>query len=583
MAVVELHDVTFTHLHREKPALSKINLEIKQGEFVGLLGPLGAGKSTLLYSLTGAVPQILPGRLTGDIIVDGKNTKDHQVAELVTCVGLVIDDPTVQVFNLTVEDDVEFGPLNVGVPTDEIPARAEYALTASRLKGMENRHPKELSGGQQQALSLAGVLAMRPKVLGLDEPISMLDPIGKQSMLEAVRNLNKEYGTTCIIAESGADLEDVLNLVDRVVVMDEGRILADGNPRVAVQDGLLDRVGVGMPQIAILFHELKKRAPDVEIPVRLDDAISLLTDYIRKGIVKVQSQERRTVAKTHDSNPYVEVEHLTFTYPGNVTALNDLKFNLWRGEFTGIIGQNGSGKSTLAQCLVGVYKPSDNRARILVGGVDIKSAPLREIITKVNYVFQNPDYMLFSRDVDEEVSFGLRMLEYPKEKIPSIVEETLTLLGLQEYRKTLISDLPRYLRTLVGLASVLVLKPDVLIIDEPTNGLDRRESLRLLNYLRGLQSKGLTFAIITHDMRLVSEFCDRVVAMNDGRILLDGTAEEVFSSQDELRKASLKPPQITQLAQALRQYGFSPNTLTVEDFARQLEAGGGPVAHMVRT
>lgn len=576
MALIEFRDVTFTHLHKKNPALNGINLTIDEKEFVALLGPLGAGKSTLLYSLNGVVPHLLPGHLKGDILVDGKNTKDHDVAELVTTVGLVIDDPTVQVFNLTVIDDVEFGPLNVGVSLEEIPARSEYSLSASRLKGLETRHPKELSGGQQQALSLAGVLAMRPKVLGLDEPISMLDPIGKNMMLQAVRDINEKFGATCIIAESGADLEDVMNLVDRVIVMDEGRILAQGDPRVAVDDGLLEKVGVGMPQVSLLFRELKKKVPDIEIPARLDDAISLLSSCLDKGIIKVR-KSRATKAQSADmakSEPYVDVKNLTFIYPGAVKALDDVSFQLRQGELTGIIGQNGSGKSTLAQCVVGVYKPSSPDAKIRVDDVDVVKSSIKEIVTKVNYVFQNPDYMLFSKDVNEEVSFGLRMLEYPKEKINDIVDETLKLLGLKEYKETLINDLPRYLRTLVGLASVLVLRPNILIIDEPTNGLDRRESLRLLKYLRELQGKGLTFAIITHDMKLVSEFCDRVVVMNEGRILLDGKPAEVFSSQDQLREASLKPPQIAQLAQALASHGLSAATLSIDGFMEQLDVGG---------
>jgi len=576
LALIEFRDVTFTHLHAKNPALNSVDLRIEEKEFVALLGPLGAGKSTLLYSLNGVVPHLLPGHLNGDIIVDGKNTKEHDVAELVTTVGLVIDDPTVQVFNLTVIDDVEFGPLNVGVPPEEIPARSEYSLSASRLKGLEMRHPKELSGGQQQALSLAGVLAMRPKILGLDEPISMLDPIGKNMMLQAVRDINEKFGATCIIAESGADLEDVMNLVDRVIVMDGGRVLAEGDPKVAVEDGLLDKVGVGMPQVSLLFHELKKKVPDIEVPVRLDDAISLLSSYLDKGIVKVR-KPHTTKARSSEmakAEPYVDVGNLTFIYPGDVKALDNVDFQLRKGEFAGIIGQNGSGKSTLAQCIVGVYKPSDPDARIRVDDVDVVKSSIKEIVTKVNYVFQNPDYMLFSKDVNEEVGFGLRMLEYPKEKINDTVDETLTLLGLKEYKNTLINDLPRYLRTLVGLASVLVLRPNILIIDEPTNGLDRRESLRLLKYLRELQEKGLTFAIITHDMKLVSEFCDRVVVMNEGRILLDGKPAEVFSSQDQLRQASLKPPQIAQLAQALESHGLSSATLSVDDFVEQLDVGG---------
>jgi len=367
-----------------------------------------------------------------------------------------------------------------------------------------------------------------------------------------------------------------MNLVDRVIVMDEGRVLAQGDPKVAVEDGLLDKVGVGMPQVSLLFHELKKKVPDIEIPVRLDDAISLLSSYLDKGIVKVRKPHTTKVRSSEmaKAEPYVDVGNLTFIYPGEVKALDNVDFQLRKGEFAGIIGQNGSGKSTLAQCIVGVYKPSDPEARIRVDDVDVVKSSIKEIVTKVNYVFQNPDYMLFSKDVNEEVGFGLRMLEYPKEKINDTVDETLTLLGLKEYKNTLINDLPRYLRTLVGLASVLVLRPNILIIDEPTNGLDRRESLRLLKYLRELQEKGLTFAIITHDMKLVSEFCDRVVVMNEGRILLDGKPAEVFSSQDELRKASLKPPQIAQLAQALGSHGLSPATLSVDDFVEQLDVGG---------
>lgn len=576
MALIEFRDVTFTHLHKKNPALNSIDLKIDEKEFVALLGPLGAGKSTLLYSLNGVVPHLLPGHLKGDIIVDGKNTKEHDTAELVTSVGLVIDDPTVQVFNLTVIDDVEFGPLNVGVPPEEIPARSEYSLSASRLKGLETRHPKELSGGQQQSLSLAGVLAMRPKVLGLDEPISMLDPIGKNMMLQAVREINDKFGATCIIAESGADLEDVMNLVDRVIVMDEGRILAQGDPRVAIEDGLLEEVGVGMPQVSLLFHELRRKIPNIEIPAKLDEALRLLSGYLEKGVIKVRKHGAPKVqpSQTPKSSPYVDVENLTFIYPGGVKALENLSFQLRRGEFTGIIGQNGSGKSTLAQCIVGVYKPSNRDAKIRVDEVDVIKSPIADIVTKANYVFQNPDYMLFSKDVNEEVGFGLKMLDYPKEKIDEIVDETLKLLGLQDYKKTLINDLPRYLRTLVGLASVLVLRPEILIIDEPTNGLDRRESLRLLRYLRELRGKGLTFAIITHDMKLVSEFCDRVVVMNEGKILLDGTAADVFSSQEQLRQASLKPPQMAQLAHALGSHGVSATTLTVEDFMSQLDIGG---------
>ncbi|MCS6785306.1 MAG: energy-coupling factor ABC transporter ATP-binding protein, partial [Candidatus Caldarchaeum sp.] len=230
-----------TYLHRQEKALTEVSLSIDKGEFVGLLGPLLSGKTTLLHLLNGLIPHVIPARIEGEVLVDGKNPRDFLVAEMSEHVGMVLDDPTVQVFSLTVKDDISFGPLNLGMPLDEIEERVAYAAEVTRLKPLLMRHPKELSGGQQQALSLAGVLAMRPKVLALDEPISMLDPIGKSLVLEEIKELNEKYGLTCIIAESGADLEDVLNIVTRVVVLDSGRIVFDGDPDEAVRNDVISR------------------------------------------------------------------------------------------------------------------------------------------------------------------------------------------------------------------------------------------------------------------------------------------------------------------------------------------------------
>ncbi len=579
MPVVEVSDLTVTYLRKKEPALKNVSFKINEGEFVGLLGPLGAGKTTLLYTLVGIIPHTIPARVKGTVVVDGKNPLDHTVAEMVTSIGLVIDDPTVQVFNLTVEDDVAFGPMNLGMPEDEIERNVEYALRATRLKGLEKRHPKELSGGQQQALSIAGVLAMRPKVLALDEPISMLDPVGKSIVLKAINELNLEYGITCIIAESGSDLEEVMNIVNRVVVLNEGEVLVEGDPKVAVEDRLLERIGVGLPQVSELFLKLREKLPDLDVPVSLEEAIELLREYLNEGTIKVRPREGKGGKPSRNpprmgGSDYVRVSNLHYTYPSGVKALNGVNLTLREGELVGIIGQNGSGKTTLSFCIVGIYKPTNPDAEVIVDGVDVTKSSTFEIIRKVNYIFQNPDAMLFSKDVYEEVSFGPKMLEYDEETTKRLVEDVLKFLGIEEHKHTLIVDLPKYLRTMVGLASVLVLKPRMLIVDEPTNGLDRKESIRLMRHLRELIKEGITFVIITHDMRLVSEFCDRVIVMSNGQVLLDGTPREVFSRHEVLRRASLKPPQITQLAAALRDFGFAEDTLTVNEFLDQLEVVG---------
>jgi energy-coupling factor transport system ATP-binding protein len=586
MPLIEFQNVTFTYMHKKEPAIKNINLTIDEGEFVALLGPLGSGKTTLLYCLNGIIPHELPGKLEGNVIVDGKNTKEHSIAEMVSSVGLVLDDPTVQIFNLTVKDDIEFGPINLGIPLDEVEERVKYALEVTRLKGLESRHPKELSGGQQQELAIAGVLAMRPKVLALDEPISMLDPIGKNMVLQAIKELNQKYGVACIISESGADLEDIMNIVNRVIVMDRGQILVDGEPKLAVKDGLLSEIGVGLPQVSELFLKLKNYNCNIDIPASFDEAVKLLREYVRKGIIKVKPRERvskHSPKKEVDSKILVRAENIDFVYPNGVKALEGVSFTVREGELLALIGQNGSGKSTLSLCLVGVYKPTNKNAKIEVLGSDIIKSDTRDIVTKINYVFQNPNNMLFSKDVIEEVSFGLKMFDYPPKEINKIVNETLEMLGLNEYGKMLIIDLPHFLRTLVGIASVLTLKPKVLIIDEPTGGLDRKDSIKLISLLNELKLKGITSVIITHDMKLVSEFADRIVVMSNGKVLIEGPPEKVFTSKAVLEEASLKPPQISQLAQALVDLGFDPEIVKIEEFLQQVEVRqeGGNNASMV--
>ncbi|MDW8062852.1 MAG: energy-coupling factor transporter ATPase [Candidatus Caldarchaeum sp.] len=570
MSLIELKNVNVTYLHRQEKALTEVSLSIDKGEFVGLLGPLLSGKTTLLHLLNGLIPHVIPARIEGEVLVDGKNPRDFLVAEMSEHVGMVLDDPTVQVFSLTVKDDISFGPLNLGMPLDEIEERVAYAAEVTRLKPLLMRHPKELSGGQQQALSLAGVLAMRPKVLALDEPISMLDPIGKSLVLEEIKELNEKYGLTCIIAESGADLEDVLNIVTRVVVLDSGRIVFDGDPDEAVRNDVISRCGVGNPHIAELALNLLKMGVAIEVPASIDRGEAELRRLLVSGKLKVKDVKPNHKTAFRGA-PLVEAKHVSFIYPNGVKALNDVSITLYEGELTAFIGQNGSGKSTLALTLVGVYKPTNRDAEIKSLGIDVVKADPKEIVKRVNYVFQNPNNMLFSRTVFEEVSFGLKNMRYPPGEIPKLVEKTLNLLGIIDAKDTLIIELPRFLRTLVALASVLVLEPRLVIIDEPTSGLDRKDSLRLMEILNRLKSGGITPVIITHDMRLVSEFADRVVVMSEGRIILDGPPADVFSRSEILSTASIKPPQITQLAHRLRDFSFRPDTITVQDFLNQLE------------
>ncbi|MEM1943489.1 MAG: ATP-binding cassette domain-containing protein [Candidatus Caldarchaeum sp.] len=566
-----MKNVSVNYLHRSEKALDNVSLSVEEGEFVALVGPLLSGKTTLLFLLNGLIPNVIPAKIEGEISVAGKNPRSYLVAEMAPTVGLVLDDPTVQVFSLTVKDDVAFGPINLGMPLHEIEERVEYAVSATRLKPLLLRHPKELSGGQQQALSIAGVLAMRPKVLALDEPISMLDPIGKSLVLEAIKDLNKRYGMTCIIAESGADLEDVLNIVNRVVVLDKGKIIFDGTPDEAVENSCLKYTGVGAPQVAELFERLREIGLTTKIRGTLDGAEEEMRKLISSGRVKIIPNTGVKNFQKARGNPVVIAKRITYVYPNGVRALDGVDLMLYERELTAIIGQNGSGKSTLALTLVGVYKPTNPDAEINVLGLDVIKADPKEVVRKINYVFQNPSNMLFSKTVEDELSFGPKNLGYSPKEIEKLIDNTLNLLGIPHVKKELIIDLPRYLRTLVALASILILEPKIIIIDEPTSGLDRKDSLRLMEIIKNLKNMGTSLVIITHDRRLVSEFADRVIVMADGKILLDGTPREVFSQREILDKASLKPPQITELAQNLSDVGFRPDVLRVEEFIQQIK------------
>lgn len=575
--IIEVNNLSFIYLHRKNPVIKNINLKIREGEFIAIIGPLGAGKTTLLRSFNGVIPYYFPGKLQGDVIVNRTmNTRKNDILKLSRYVGMVLDDPSTQIFNLTVEDDVAFGPINIGLPFDEIERRTKYAIDILRLNGLEKKHPKELSGGQQQRVALAGALAMRPQLIVLDEPISMLDPIGKREVLESIKELNRKYNIACVIAESGSDLEEVITLTNRAIIMNDGQILFDGSPSDALATGYLEELGIGVPQVAELFKKISVRLGEkLRIPVSIEEAADAIRTLIKQGKIQINKEKvtehielfkEELVAKEYkEQEPIVIADKIWFTYPNGTVALKGINLMINKGELVAFIGQNGSGKSTLALNLAGALKPTNNDATIIVDGIDVVRTDTTKLITHINYVFQNPDVQLFSKNVYEEIIFALRMKGYSPSKIKERAQEVIDMLGIT-FTKKQIFDLTKDVKTLVALASVLVLKPSVLIVDEPTSGLDRKSSIALMEIFKELRNRGHTIVIITHDMKLVYENCDRVVVMNDGQILLDGTPRQVFSQVDILKSAYIKPPQITQLAYALTEYGIPTTVYMVDEF-----------------
>jgi energy-coupling factor transporter ATP-binding protein EcfA2 len=553
---VDFRNVSFTYWQAEAPALRDISLHIPAGQFVVLTGPTGAGKSTFLQMLNGLIPHHIPGRLEGEVLIKGKSTRNFSVAELSRQVGLVFEDPDTQIVSLTVEDDAAFGPSNLGLKTEEIRANVRQALLSTRLLGFEGRNPFTLSGGEKQSLAMAGILAMRPEILALDEPTSMLDPAGRARIISILKSLASETNTTILVVEQNPEL--VIELADRVLLFDEGRVIKDGTPRQVFGDvEALQRVGVKLPPVVETFWELRQRGLWQEtLPFTVEEAAAALQPKLglKAAAGSIVASQAGASLK---GDLVVDVQRVEHDYGNEVTALKSVSVQFQRGEMTAIVGQNGSGKSTLSFHLVGILQPTNPEGRVLVDGLDVLKTPLRELIRHVNYVFQNPDDQLFQESVAEEIEYGLKKLGIASEERKRRLEWVVELFGLQAYVDQPPKSLRRGLRTRTAIASIVAMQPKVLVVDEPTTGLDRRESLEIMQVLAGLGDSGATVIFITHEMDLVAQFARRVVVMHAGNILSEGPPMRVFSELPLLRQASLSQPDIYSLAVRLGWSDFS--------------------------
>jgi energy-coupling factor transport system ATP-binding protein len=562
---VEFRNFSFTYMGRDSKALNSINLGIEEGTITGILGSAGAGKTSLLHSMNGLIPNEVPGFSSGEVFVDGKSTKDVDPALLAEKVGLVLEKPGSQLLALTVYDDIAFGPSNLGLGLEEIKQRVEFAITAARLNGMEKRNPEELSGGQQQSLAIADILSMKPMLLALDEPVSMLDPEGKDRVLSVVSSLVNEGQSTLVITESGSDLESIIKYLDRVVVLKKGVLVADGKPEKVLTSSVLDEVGVGRPQTATLFERLGLKATAEAL-----ESVQGARDYLLKMAVRYSPRQSLAAAEAPAQAPIVTVKNLKHTFDGEFFALKGVSLEVPKGEILGIIGQNGSGKTTLCLHMVGILKPSNPDSSVFVDGVDVTKAHTKEVIKHANYVFQNPDNQLFQEKVKEEISYGLRMTGVPEAEISLLVSETLTKFGLEEYSDDYVQDLPRDAKTLLAVASVQVMKPTVLFVDEPTNGMDRGKAEWAVNLFKSFNRAGQTLVVVSHNMNVIANLCTRIAVMKEGEIILEGPTREVFAQADLLRTANIRPPTITQICQSLASQGFPKDLLTVDEFVENV-------------
>lgn len=533
----------FTYRGAEQPALDGIDLSIEPGEFVVLLGPSGAGKSTFCYTLNGLVPQFQRGDLEGEVEILGQPVQGRKVSSLAGIVGLVFQDFESQLFSTNVELEVAFAPENFAVSRDEMVGRVRECLATVGLTGLEKREPATLSGGQKQRLAIASVLSMEPRVLVMDEPTTDLDPLGKEAVFTIARRL-REQGLTLLVAEH--ETEEAA-AADRVVVLEHGQVVAQGSPaQVLTRPEWLEQLGVQPLGAAQLTVQL-----DLPPALTVDEAVATLRAAGYRvdpgALAELEAADASRLSAVGE--PVIEVLNLEHRYPGGVVALQGANLTVRRGEFVAIVGQNGCGKTTLVKHFNGLLTPTAGAVR--VAGTPTTGQSVLQLGRRVGYVFQNPDHQIFAETLAREVAFGPENHGVAPDEVALRVREALAAVGLEGREEEDPFTLTKGERQRLAVASVLATRPDLIILDEPTTGLDYREQRRMMELVRRLNAAGHTIICVTHTMWVVAEYAHRTVVVKDGQVWMDGPTRQVMAREAELTAASLKPPQLVRCSNRL--------------------------------
>lgn len=558
--IISFRNFSFQYRAQKRPTLTDINLEIYPGERVLIAGPSGSGKSTLAGCINGLNPFSNPGACTGTLTVDGVDAPHSSLFELSAHVGTVLQDPDGQFIGLTVGEDIAFALENSCTPQDEM-----YAITrhAAELVGIENHlgyAPHELSGGQKQRVSLAGVMVDQVKILLFDEPLANLDPATGKQAIELIDEIQKKTDTTVLIIEHR--LEDVLwRNVDRIVLVNGGTILADLRPDELLSGSLLAENGIREPlYVTALRYAGVDITPDKH-PAHVD---SLVLDDTDTQKLRDWFTARPRPAAQPEREPLLEVKGLSFGYQKGQQTLRDVSFSIGKGEMVSIVGRNGAGKSTLSKLICGFETP--DAGEIFLNGKPLAEENIRRRAQHIGYVMQNPNQMISKTMIYEEVALGLQRSGLTEEQIREKVEATLRVCGLYPFRNWPISALSFGQKKRVTIASVLVLDPELILLDEPTAGQDFRHYTDIMEFLRGLNARGVTVVMITHDMHLMLEYTRRALVFCDGRLIADRTAAAVLCDPALVEQAALKETSLYTLA---NRCGIAPAQEFVERFIEQ--------------
>ncbi len=560
--IAVLDKVSYIYPNAKETVLKDISLTINKGEFLGIIGATGSGKTTLCLALTGIVPQFYGGRFFGKIAIAGLDSLEHPVSELARHVGIVFEDPEVQITATSVENEIAFALENLCIPREEILRRIPIALKSVRLEGFEKKNPQELSGGQKQRLAIAAALALQPDLLILDEPTSQLDPIGSQEVFATVRELKENLGVSIVMVSHAA--EEMAEFCDRIALLTDGRLQAIGTPaEIYAQVELLQQNKLRPPEVAHAFYKIQQKGIALEkIPVTLESGIKDL-EILRSRSKLVSPPDFPSYLVNLDKSPILSVKNLQHIYADGTEALKHVSIDIHEGEYVLIVGQNGAGKSTLVKHFLNLLQPTSGQVR--VGDRDTSQLSVSELAQSIGYLAQNPDNQIFNTSVEKEVSFALPFLGYSTDAIEQATTNSLKAMQLWEYRHAHPLSLPKGKRGRIVIAALLAMNPEIIILDEPTTGQDYQGASSILEVSRQLHQMGKTVIVITHHLYLMPDYADRAIVMGKGTVLLDAPLRQAYHQVDLLESTYLTSPQSVVLSQHLskisdRQYPLiTPN------------------------
>lgn len=592
--IIHIDHVSFSYGEASARALDDVTLSVSPGDFLGIIGPSGAGKTTLASAMSGTIPHHYTGPFFGSVLVDGKDTCAVTLTDISQVVGSVLQDIDTQMVASVVEDEMLFGLENFGVPHSKIEERVIDALETVGIADLRERDIATLSGGQKQKVAIAAILALRPRVLVLDEPTAALDPASSRMVFETLRSINRELGVTVVIIEQKVAL--LSEYASRIAVMQGGRIALEGTPsEVFSHSAELRSIGVDSPRVTRISNSLAARglieagepclnvreaslliqnlckasspAPRAAATAGADRAIGtaasaagadraaadapVAADTARATTASPSecgmAESPRRPAMKPGSAPVVRLQDVTYAYPGGGASVRHLNLEVYPGEFIGLVGQNGAGKTTATKLVNGLLKPSSGTVE--VAGLDTRTARTSQIARHAATLFQNPDHQICRDTVLDEVAFGLELggvdAETARERARAVAEDFGLPLGEAPF------SLSRGQRQMVALASVVVLEPELVILDEPTSGLDYRECMTVMETVRRMADRGSAVIMVCHDMEVVSDFAERLVVMADGEIAAAGPTHDLFADESLMKRASMRPPQVVELASEL--------------------------------